>query len=188
MQLGYGWVVMTDDGFAALKHQERRRPAARRAAGARRAPASRRGRLPASNPAIIALFDRLPKPTYAEQVEGTRAFFRELNRLGLTGAVDPGGNNLAPADYAALLDVWRRGEMTVRVRYSLNGQTRGKELDEFKAWTGLLPMGFGDEWLHFIGLGERVTEAMNNNPSPERRRQRASTTRSRAGRPDAASG
>jgi len=56
--------------------------------------------------------------------------------------------------------------MTVRLRYSLNGQTRGQELQEFKAWTGLLPMGFGDEWLKFIGLGERVTEAMNNNPSP----------------------
>ncbi len=32
--------------------------------------------------AIVALFDRLPRPTFAEQVEGTKAFFRELNRLG----------------------------------------------------------------------------------------------------------
>ena len=166
VQLGYGWVAMTEEGFAALGIKSRRRPAARARAWSRTPAASRSGRLPAATRRIVALFDRLPKPTYAEQVEGTRAFFRELNRLGLTGVGDPGGNNLAPPDYAALFDVWRRGEMTVRVRYSLNGQTRGQELQEFKAWTGLLPMGFGDDWLKFIGLGERVTEAMNNNPSP----------------------
>ena len=165
VQLGYGWVAMTEEGFAALGIKSD----ADLPRGARLeqdASGKRLGTVAGSNPAIVALFDRLPKPTYAEQVDGTRAFFRELNRLGLTGVGDPGGNNLAPPDYAALLDVWRRGEMTVRVRYSLNGQTRGQELQEFKAWTGLLPMGFGDEWLKFIGLGERVTEAMNNNPSP----------------------
>ena len=47
--------------------------------------------------------------------------------------MDPGGNNLTPADYAAVQEVWRRGEMTVRVAYSLNGQTSGKELDDYKA-------------------------------------------------------
>src|SRR5262245_64040221 len=42
---------------------------------------------------IVELFDRLPKPTFDEHVTGTKLFFRELNRLGLTGVVDPGGNN-----------------------------------------------------------------------------------------------
>jgi predicted amidohydrolase YtcJ len=165
VQLGYGWVAMTDEGFAKLGIKgdaDLPRGARLELDGAGKP----LGTIAGSNPGIVALFDRLPKPTYAEQVQGTKAFFRELNRLGLTGVGDPGGNNLAPPDYAALFDVWRRGEMTVRVRYSLNGQTRGKELDEFKAWTGLLPMNFGDEWVKFIGLGERVTEAMNNNPSP----------------------
>jgi predicted amidohydrolase YtcJ len=45
---------------------------------------------------IIALFDRLPKPTFDQQVDGTKKFFRELNRLGITGVYDPGGNNLLP--------------------------------------------------------------------------------------------
>ena len=27
-------------------------------------------------------------------------------------------------------------------------------------------MGFGDDRLHFNGLGERITVAMNNNPAP----------------------
>src|SRR5207344_1431308 len=90
------------------------------------------GAISGGQSAIIALFDRLPKPTFAEQVAGTKAFFHELNRLGLTGVVDPGGNNLFPADYQALFDVWRRHELTVRVAYSLNGQTAGKEFEELK--------------------------------------------------------
>ncbi len=73
--------------------------------------------------AIVALFDRLPRPTYAEQVDGTKEFFRELNRLGITGVGDPGGNNLTSTDYQALFTVWRDKAMTVRVAYTLNGQT-----------------------------------------------------------------
>jgi predicted amidohydrolase YtcJ len=165
VQLGYGWIVMTAEGFAALDigndedlptGARLERDSTDRATGA----------IGGNNTAIVALFDRLPKPTFAQQVEGTKAFFRELNRLGLTGVSDPGGNNLFAADYQALFDVWRSGELTVRVVYSLNGQTAGAELDEFKNLTAMLPMGFGDEWLRFNGLGERITLAMNNNPSP----------------------
>ena len=47
--------------------------------------------------------------------------------------------------------------MTVRVAYSLSGQTPGKEFDELKSCTALLPMGFGDDMLRFNGLGERIT-------------------------------
>lgn len=165
VQLGYAWAAMTEEGFTALGikgEADLPRGARLEKDGAGKLS----GAVVGGNAAIVALFDRLPKPTFAEQVEGTRAFFRELNRLGITGVGDPGGNNLAPPDYAALFDVWRRGQMSVRVRYSLNGQTPGGELQDFKTLTGLLPMGFGDPMLRFIGLGERVTEAMNNNPAP----------------------
>ena len=164
VQLGYGWVVMTDDGFEKLGiGSEADLPAG----GTLLRDGERlTGAISGGQGAIIALFDRLPKPTFAEQLQGTREFFRELNRLGLTGVVDPGGNNLFPADYQALFDVWRGGELTVRVAYSLNGQTAGVELDELKGLTALTPMGFGDDRLHFNGLGERITHAMNNNPEP----------------------
>jgi predicted amidohydrolase YtcJ len=164
VQLGYGWVVMTDDGFEKLGI----RGEADLPAGGTLIRDGERltGAISGGQSAIIALFDRLPKPTFAEQVQGTREFFRELNRLGLTGVVDPGGNNLFPPDYQALFDVWRRGELTVRVAYSLNGQTAGSELAELQSLTALLPMGFGDDRLHFNGLGERITYAMNNNPEP----------------------
>jgi len=165
VQLGYGWAVLTDDGLRALKiATDADIPNGGRLE--RDASGKPTGAVTGPQAAIIALFDRLPRPTYAQQVEGTRAFFREMNRLGLTGAMDPGGNNLGPADYAAVQDVWRRGEMTVRIAYSLNGQTSGKEFDDYKSLLALVPMGFGDGMLHFVGLGERLTEAMNNNPRP----------------------
>jgi len=164
VQLGYGWVVMTDDGFRKLGI---RSDADLPTGGSLEREGDKpTGAISGGQGAIIALFDRLPKPTFAEQVAGTKTFFHELNRLGLTGVVDPGGNNLFPADYQALFDVWRHRQLTVRVAYSLNGQTAGREFDELKGLTGLLPMGFGDDRLHFNGLGERITVAMNNNPAP----------------------
>jgi predicted amidohydrolase YtcJ len=164
VQLGYGWVVMTDDGFAKLGIAS---DADLTGGGTLGRDGDRlTGEVSGGQGAIIALFDRLPKPSFADQVQGTKEFFRELNRLGLTGVVDPGGNNLFPADYQALFDVWRRRELTVRVAYSLNGQTAGQELAELQGLTALLPMGFGDDLLRFNGLGERITFAMNNNPEP----------------------
>jgi predicted amidohydrolase YtcJ len=165
VQLGYGWAVLTDDGLRALKlASDADVPNGGRLE--RDASGKPTGAVTGPQAAIIALFDRLPRPTYAQQVEGTREFFRELNRLGMTGAMDPGGNNLTPADYAAVQDVWRRGEMTIRVAYSLNGQTSGREFDDYKSLLSLVPMRFGDSSLRFVGLGERLTEAMNNNPRP----------------------
>jgi len=165
VQLGYGWAMLTPAAFQSLHitsdadlaaHGRLERDSAGKPTGA----------IIGGQDAIIALFDRLPKPTLAEQVEGTRKFFRELNRLALTGVVDPGGNNLAPDDYQALFQVWRQAQMTVRVAYTLCGLTPGAELDDYKSWTRLLPMGFGDDWLRFNGVGERITAAMNNNDRP----------------------
>ena len=165
VQLGYGWALLTDAGLAKLGiKSDADLPAGGKLE--RDATGKPTGAITGGNNAIVALFDRLPRPTYAQQVDGTKAFFRELNRLGLTGVVDPGGNNLFPSDYQAVFDVWRRREMTVRVAYSLNGQTAGHEKEELAQLTELLPMGFGDEYLKFNGIGERITLAMNNNPAP----------------------
>ncbi len=110
---------------------------------------------------MVAFFDRLPKPNFDEEVAGTKEFFRELNRLGMTGVVDPGGNNVEPEDYQAIFKVWKDHQMTIRVAYSLCGMTPGSEFEEYKRNLALLPMGFGDDMLRFNGLGERITWAMN---------------------------
>jgi predicted amidohydrolase YtcJ len=165
VQLGYGWALLSNAGLAKLGiKSEADLPTGAKLE--RDASGKPTGAITGGNNAIVALFDRLPRPTYAQQVVGTKAFFLELNRLGLTGVVDPGGNNLFPSDYQAVFEVWRQHEMTVRVAYSLNGQTAGHEKEELAQLTELLPMGFGDDYLKFNGIGERITVAMNNNPSP----------------------
>ncbi len=165
VQLGYGWVMMTP---AALKALNISNDADLPAGGKldRDTNGSPTGGITGGNNAIVALFDKLPKPNFDEQVEGTKKFFRELNRLGITGAVDPGGNNVGPQDYQAVFKVWREGQMTVRVAYSLCGDPPGAEFAELKDLTQMLPMGFGDDMLRFNGIGERITWAMNNNNKP----------------------
>jgi len=118
------------------------------------------------NPTITALFDRLPLPSFDEGVAGTRQFFRELNRLGLTGISDPGGFNLTAASYLPLFRVWQDRALTVRVIFSLFAQRAGKELEDYQNLTQMLPMGFGDDMLRFNGIGENVTWGMYNNDSP----------------------
>ncbi|HET9218074.1 MAG TPA: amidohydrolase [Terriglobia bacterium] len=165
VQFNYAWVAMSRSGFRALNiATDADLPTGTRLE--RDAGGNLTGGITGNQPGIVALFDRLPKPTFEQQVDGTRKFFRELNRLGLTGVGDPGGNNLPPNDYQALFRVWQQRQMTVRVTYSLNGQTPGSEIEEFQSLTRLLPAGFGDAMLRFSGLGERVTWAMNNNDKP----------------------
>jgi predicted amidohydrolase YtcJ len=165
VQLGYGWAMLTP---AALKALTISSDADVPAGGKLEKDASGKptGAISGGQGAIIALFDKLPKPTFDQQVDGTQKFFRELNRLGLTGVVDPGGNNLAPEDYQAVFKVWRDHAMTLRVAYTLCGQTPGSEFAELKNLVALMPQGFGDDMLRFNGLGERITAAMNNNPRP----------------------
>ncbi|MBX9840533.1 MAG: amidohydrolase [Xanthobacteraceae bacterium] len=118
------------------------------------------------NRAISDLFDLLPRPTPAQSIEGTRAFFRHLNALGLTGVMDPGGYNIAVADYRPLMQLWRDGGLTLRVRYSLSAPRRDRELQDFQDLTQLLPMGFGDGYLRFNGIGENAAWGLYNNDSP----------------------
>ena len=54
-----------------------------------------------------AIFDKLPAPSDADQVAGTKKFFREMNRLAVTGIVDAGGIGVTPESYQALFKVWR---------------------------------------------------------------------------------
>ena len=167
VQLNYDWEVMTPAGFQAMGINSD-------------ADLPRPGRLERDangNPTgaiedgggfdvAIALFDKLPHPTFDEQVEGTKKFFREMNRLGVTGVGDPGGNNLNPENYQPVFKVWRQHQLTVRIAYSLCGPTPGKEFEELQSLTQMLPQGFGDDMLKFNGLGERLTWGMNNNDHP----------------------
>jgi predicted amidohydrolase YtcJ len=116
--------------------------------------------------AISELFNRLPRPGLEESIAGTRDFFRELNKVGVTGVDDPGGYNLTRSDYQALFALWRDHRLSLRVRYSICAPAPSRELQDFETLTQLLPMGFGDAWLRFNGIGETVTWGMYNNDQP----------------------
>jgi len=118
---------------------------------------------------IVPLFDKLPRPTLDQQIDGTKKFFRELNRLGITGVSDPCGNNVTPDTYDAINRVWREKQLTVRVTYTICGFNPPNEVDEYRKVLGLMPMGFGDDMMHFNGIGEQIVWAVNNvvKPKPE---------------------
>jgi predicted amidohydrolase YtcJ len=104
--------------------------------------------------ALGKIFDKLPKPTMAQQVDGSKKFFREMNSLGITGIVDGGGVSMYPASYQAVFKLWHDRQLTVRVAYHLCAPKPGSELADLQNLTQLLPQGFGDPMLHFNGPGE----------------------------------
>jgi len=165
IQLFYSAALMSPAGFKALNIASDA-DVPPRGKVERDAGGNPTGWINGDNPTITALFDRLPLPSFDESVAGTRQFFRELNRLGLTGISDPGGFNLTAASYLPLFRVWQDRALTVRVIFSLFAQRPGKEMEDYQNLTQMLPMGFGDDMLRFNGIGENVTWGMYNNDSP----------------------
>lgn len=95
------------------------------------------------NPAILyAMIAKPPQLSVEDQVNSTRHFYRELNRLGMTSAVDAGGGGHAfPQDYSGSQAVARAGEMSVRIGYYLFPQTAGQEAEDFRRWTSAYQAG-----------------------------------------------
>jgi predicted amidohydrolase YtcJ len=118
------------------------------------------GVITGNNRTFNFLTDKIPGPTFADQVEGTRRYFRELNRLGMTGVNDVTGGGMYPVHYRPVQTLWRRGEMTVRVAFHFQSNARGKELENFKDFAQFVPQGFGDDMLRFRGIGEALTQGM----------------------------
>ncbi len=112
------------------------------------------GVIDANGNALGKIFDKLPKPTMAQQIDGSKKFFSEMNSLGITGIVDGGGVSVYPATYQAVFKLWHDKELTVRVAYHLCSPKPGSELADLQNLTQLLPPGFGDPMLHFNGPGE----------------------------------
>ncbi len=99
------------------------------------------------NPLILYQMVARPPPLSAEdQVNSTLHFYRELNRLGVTSAVDAGGGGHAfPKDYAASQAVVRERGMPLRISYYLFAQTPGKEAEDFRRWTAAHEAGTNED-------------------------------------------
>jgi len=112
----------------------------------------------APNAAILyGTIARLPRLSTEDQLNSTRLFMRELNRLGVTSAIDAGGGGQQfPEDYDVIRELHRRGEMTVRVAYNLFTQSPGVELADFEGWLASSRYGDGDEMFRLNGAGETL--------------------------------
>lgn len=91
-----------------------------------------------AKPNAMILYTTLAKTTVLprdEQLNSTIQYYRDLNRLGLTSAIDAGGGGQAyPDDYAVSLELARGGKLTVRTSYYLFAQKPGKELEDYQRW------------------------------------------------------
>jgi hypothetical protein len=82
---------------------------------------------------------------------------RELNRFGVTSAIDAGGGfQNYPDDYDIINDLHKRGEMTLRLAYNLFTQKPKGELADFKQWAQLTRPGAGDDFYRMNGAGEML--------------------------------
>ena len=169
VQLSYRAALLTPAGFRALGIvSDADVPSGARLE--RDAEGKLTGWIEGTSPSIVALFGRLPKPDLAGRMAGTHAYFRELNRYGLTGVIDPGGHNLASDEYDALFALAHAGDLSLRVDYSLFAPRPGRELEDFQRMTQGLTMrqaaaGPGG-LLRFNGIGEAVTWGLYNNDAP----------------------
>ncbi len=113
-----------------------------------------------ARPNAMILYNTLakgPKLPPTHQLNSTRQFMRELNRLGVTSAIDAGGGfQNYPDDYATIEDLHRRGEMTVRVAYNLFTQKPKGELEDFTKWVGVTKPGAGSDFYRMNGAGEML--------------------------------
>jgi hypothetical protein len=98
-----------------------------------------------------------PKLSFDDQLNSTRRFMRELNRLGVTSVIDAGGGfQNYPDDYAVIETLARKGRLTTRIAYHLFTQKPKGELADFQRWTGMVRPGQGDEFYRFNGAGEML--------------------------------
>ena len=113
-----------------------------------------------ARPNAMILYSTLakgPKLSQEDQMNSTRHFMRELNRFGITSAIDAGGGfQNYPGDYEVINELHKRGELTVRLAYNLFTQKPKGELADFRQWTQITKPGAGDDFYRVNGAGEML--------------------------------
>jgi len=113
-----------------------------------------------ANPNANILYSTLakgPKLSREDQLNSSRLFFRELNRFGITSAIDAGGGfQNYPDDYGVVNELHRNGELSIRLAYNLFTQKPKQELADFRRWTKMTKPGDGDDFYRVNGAGEML--------------------------------
>ena len=99
------------------------------------------------NPTILyARIGSLPPLSEEAMVNGTRQFYRELNKFGITSGIDAGGGgHKFPKDYKGTETLAGAGEMPLRLSYYLFPQNKGAEYAEFQEWMAANKVGQNGE-------------------------------------------
>jgi predicted amidohydrolase YtcJ len=110
------------------------------------------------NAAILyATLAKGPKLPFEYQINSTRHFMRELNRLGVTGAIDAGGGfQNYPEDYAVIQKLSDEGQLTIRLAYNLFTQKPKAEKEDFLNWTQTSRYKQGTDYFRHNGAGEML--------------------------------
>jgi predicted amidohydrolase YtcJ len=113
-----------------------------------------------ANPNAAILYATLakgPKLPAEFQLNSTRHFMRELNRLGVTGVIDAGGGfQNYPEDYQIIEQLHAEGQLTLRISYNLFTQKPKAELADFAGWAKQVRPGQGDDTYRHNGAGEML--------------------------------
>lgn len=113
-----------------------------------------------AKPNAMILYSTLakgPRLGFDDQINSSRHFMRELNRLGVTSVVDAGGGfQNYPDDYKVIEQLHRDGQMTVRTAYNLFTQKPKAELADFQSWAKAVKPGQGDDFYRHNGAGEML--------------------------------
>ena len=106
---------------------------------------------------LYATLAKGPKLPLDYQLNSTRHFMRELNRLGVTGAIDAGGGfQNYPEDYAVIEKLTAEGQLTVRLAYNLFTQKPKGEKADFLNWTKTSKYKQGSDYFRHNGAGEML--------------------------------
>jgi predicted amidohydrolase YtcJ len=113
-----------------------------------------------AKPNALILYSSLakgPKLGFDDQVNSTRHFMRELNRLGITSAIDAGGGfQNYPDDYRVVEHLVEQDQLTLRIAYNLFTQRPKEEYDDFAGWAKLVSPGQGNDIYKMNGAGEML--------------------------------
>jgi predicted amidohydrolase YtcJ len=105
---------------------------------------------------ITDLYARVPKPTLEQQLQSTRDWFRELNRVGLTTVDDAGGAGQNwPEGYRVVNSLHDEGQLTERIHWWMQPNANGREKQVIRDFIDTVPLDSGDDWLRPMGIGER---------------------------------
>ncbi|MCC7090727.1 MAG: amidohydrolase [Nitrosomonas sp.] len=113
-----------------------------------------------AEPNALILYSALargPSLPYEYQINSTRHFMREMNRLGVTSVIDAGGGyQNYPDDYKVIEELHKTGELTLRIAYNLFTQKPNEEITDFSKWIKMIQPGYGDRYYRHNGAGEML--------------------------------